>query len=77
MHNSDRQAHLLGELEDLEWDFVCLSEARAKNDDVDLGGGRRLIAALGGQACAGSAAVIHARHADVLFRVSALTTGGS
>ena len=49
----------MGELETLEWDIICFSETRAKDDLIELQGGHLLLTCLKGQLFAGVGILIH------------------
>ena len=49
IRSNDKQSQMISELENMSWDVICMSETKAKSDDVDLFGGYRLITSLGDQ----------------------------
>ena len=65
----ERVAELLGELCDILWDVILLSETRATHGHTMIEGGHVLITSLESTNAAGVALLVHSRHAHQLRQV--------
>jgi len=59
----------VGELQDVRWDIICFNETRAKQDDVILDGGHRLISGPNDASHLGAAILLHAQYSDNVSRI--------
>ena len=71
INTPERQLAMLSELAELNWHVVCFSETRAKDQDVLLHGGHRLITNLGSSpssSASGVGILIHCQHVGSILR---------
>ena len=69
LHTEDRLAELMGELCDLDWDFVLLSETRRGGQQCKLIDGHMLFPSSQNTTAAGVAVLVHSRHRQSVKRV--------
>ena len=61
-YHSQHPIQLLGELKDIEWDVVLLSETRSVTRKYVLDGGHVLFTSLSENVCSGTGILLNERH---------------
>ena len=69
IHTDEKLEILLGELEELEWQIILLSETRAADHNRELHGGHRLITCLGATPYAGIGILVHSMLKAQILRI--------